>query len=80
MGIASWAAASSAALVIARIVPWGRDRRWLPEIVTVLLAGGACGLIATAMDFGGWQEPDWRAALFVLLGAFAAVGVVRGTR
>ena len=45
----------------------------LAAIVTALLLG----TLATALDFGGWNEPDWRAAAFCALGTFAAIGVVR---
>jgi hypothetical protein len=39
----------------------------------------ALGVTATALDFGGWNEPDWRAGLFVFLGALAAAGAIRLT-
>jgi len=29
------------------------------------------------MDFGGWNEPDWRAGVFVFCCAAAAIAVVR---
>lgn len=37
------------------------------------------GVAATALDFGGWHEPDWRAALFAFLGALAAAALFRLT-
>ena len=42
-------------------------------IVTALLLG----ILATALDFGGWNEADWRAGAFCAFGAFAAAGAVR---
>jgi hypothetical protein len=44
-----------------------------------ILAGLMLGVAATALDFGGWNEPDWRAGLFVFLGAMAAAGAFRLT-
>jgi hypothetical protein len=77
MGLASWLAAAFVAFALARIVPLGRSRRWLAEllaaIVTALILGGA----ATALDFGGWNELSWRATLLAFFGAFAALGIVR---
>ncbi|HEX9981652.1 MAG TPA: hypothetical protein VGF69_00175 [Thermoanaerobaculia bacterium] len=80
MGIGLWAISGVTAFFFARIVPWGRDRRWLIELITALLAAATLGFTATALDFGGWQEPDWRAAAFVCFGTFAAVGAVRALR
>jgi ABC-type transport system involved in cytochrome bd biosynthesis fused ATPase/permease subunit len=77
MGLASWLAAAVCAVLLARIVPVGRSSRWALELlaaaVVALLLGGA----ATALDFGGWNEPAWRAALLAFLGALAAIGVLR---
>ena len=80
MGIVLWVLSGCAAFLIARIVPLARRAGWawelLPAIVTALLAG----LVATALDFGGWGEPDWRAGVFTLFAAFAAIGVTRAIR
>ena len=38
------------------------------------------GLSATALDFGGWGEVDWRAGAFVIFCAFAAIGCSRAIR
>jgi len=45
-----------------------------------MLVSVAAGLVATAFDFGGWNEIDWRAALFVAICALAAIGCVRLVR
>jgi hypothetical protein len=79
MGIALWVISSVAALVLARMAPWRRRRRCFGEIFVSLLAGLALGAVATALDFGGWNEPDWRAGVFVFLGAAAAIGTLRLT-
>jgi hypothetical protein len=79
MGIALWLVSSVAAFLLARMLPWRRRSRWLGEFSVSILAGLVLGVAATALDFGGWQEPDWRAGLFVLLGALAAAGTFRLT-
>ena len=80
MGIVLWLACGGAALVLARIIPLGRRRGWIAEGLTALVVAFACGVGATALDFGGWQELDWRAGVFAFLGAFAAVGIIRAAR
>ena len=79
MGLALWLVSSVAAFFLARRRPWRRRPAWLGELLVSLLAGLALGAAATALDFGGWQEPDWRAGLFVFLGALAAAGTFRLT-
>lgn len=77
MGIATWLMSGLVAWASARIVPFGRRPRWIAELIVALVTAAVFGLTATAMDFGGWRELDWRAALFAFFGAFAAVGVIR---
>jgi uncharacterized membrane protein YeaQ/YmgE (transglycosylase-associated protein family) len=78
VGIALWSICGLAAFLIARFIPLARKRRaWLAELAVALLAALLLGALATALDFGGWAELDWRAGLFAFLGAAAAVGVCR---
>lgn len=77
MGLALWLAAGVAAGILARIVPFGRPKNVLPEILSGLVGGVLGGLGATALDFGGWKELDWRAGLFALFVAAALTGVAR---
>jgi len=77
MGIALWLGCATVIFFIARSVPYARPRRWIGELITSLLSALAMGITATALDFGGWNEPDWRAALFVVFGVAAIVGAVR---
>lgn len=77
MGLVLWLGAGAVAWFLARIVPSRRSRRWWGELIVALLAALPFGLAATYCDFGGWQEPDWRAGLFALFGAFAAIGIKR---
>jgi peptidoglycan/LPS O-acetylase OafA/YrhL len=77
MGIALWMACALAVFFALRRVPFGRPASWLPELVTSVISGFLLGILATALDFGGWNEPDWRAALFVLFGSAAIAGAVR---
>ncbi|HET7435130.1 MAG TPA: hypothetical protein VFN10_10520 [Thermoanaerobaculia bacterium] len=76
MGAALWLAAALVAFAAARLIPRGR-RGWLAELVAALVVAIAAGFAATALDFGGWAEPEPRAGLFALLAAFAATGFVR---
>lgn len=77
MGVALWIAAGLMAWIIARIIPASRPRSRIPELVLALLAGTLLGVAATAGDFGGWREPDWRAGVFAFFGAFTVLGVFR---
>jgi len=77
MGAALWATAALSVFLIARIVPPGRPDNYLAELICALLAGLLFGAAATALDFGGWRDTDWRAVIFVLLGTAAATGAQR---
>jgi hypothetical protein len=77
MGLALWIAAGLAAWIVARLIPVGRGASWIVELVLSILSGLLLGLVATARDFGGWKELDWRAGLFAFFGAFAVAGVFR---
>lgn len=76
MGIGLRTAAALLAFLIARIVPHGR-RGWLLETVFTVLSAVVLEVTATALDFGGSNEPDWRAALFVFFGCGATIAIVR---
>ena len=77
MGIALWVVSSAAAFLLARMLPWRRRKAWIGEILVSIATGLALGALATALDFGGWSELDWRAGGFVLLGALATIGLFR---
>jgi uncharacterized membrane protein SirB2 len=79
MGIVLWLIAGIIAFMIARIVPFARRASWLGEAFVTVSAAILLGVAATALDFGGWREPDWRAPLFAFLGAFTAAGLFRFT-
>lgn len=63
--------------MLARIIPHGRSRRWIGELAAAVIVAFLLGVVATALDFGGWKELDWRAGLFAFFGAFAGAGLVR---
>ncbi len=75
-----WIAAGVAAAIVARLIPYGRGSRVFTEAAAAVTAALAAGLAATALDFGGWREPDWRAGVFALLCALAALGILRLVR
>jgi hypothetical protein len=80
MGLVSWLVSGVAAFAVARIVPPCRTSRWRGELIAALLCAVAAGAMATALDFGGWNEVSWRAALLALLAALAAAGALRTLR
>jgi uncharacterized membrane protein SirB2 len=79
MGIILWLVSGAIAFTIARIVPFARRASWAGEVLVTLSTAILLGGVATALDFGGWREPDWRAGLFILFGALAAAGLFRLT-
>jgi hypothetical protein len=79
VGVASWFVAGIAAFLVARIIPFSRQTYWKTELVTASLAALAAGIAATILDFGGWQDLDWRSAAFAFCAALAAAGVVRAS-
>ena len=77
MGIALWLSCAAIALGVARIVPGLRRPQLLSDIAATVGAAAASGLTATALDFGGWNELDWRAGLFAFLVTCAVLGCLR---
>ncbi|HEX6178672.1 MAG TPA: hypothetical protein VF057_09960 [Thermoanaerobaculia bacterium] len=77
MGFGIWVVAGAGAFALGRLIRAGRPAGWLLEVFIALLAAAVAGLTATALDFGGWREPDWRAGTFALLVALAAIGLLR---
>jgi uncharacterized membrane protein YeaQ/YmgE (transglycosylase-associated protein family) len=77
MGIAFWLLAGAVAGMIARIIPFARRANWFGEIFVSVVTALILGFVATAMDFGGWREADWRAGAFAFFGALAVVAVWR---
>ena len=76
MGIALWLGAAGISFGAARLIPYLK-LGFVWELAGLLPSSFILGAIATALDFGGWREPDWRAGLFVLAGSFALIGVQR---
>jgi len=77
MGIALWSGCALVVFFVVRRVPYARPAGWIGELFTALISALAMGVVATALDFGGWKEPDWRAALFVTSGCAAMIGAIR---
>ena len=76
VGIALWLVCGVVSFGLARLIPFARRSPWAELGVTVTVAL-LLGVLATALDFGGWTEPDWRAGLFTFFGSFAAAGTIR---
>ena len=77
MGFALWFASGTLAFAIARFIPRGRGPKWLGELVAAWITAFLLGVTATALDFGGWREPDPRAALACGFASLAIVGILR---
>ena len=77
VGVVLWAACGIAATIVARIIPVLRQTQWLSDLLLSFFAAILGGLAATALDFGGWNEPDWRAGLFSFACALAVTGWTR---
>jgi hypothetical protein len=80
VGIALWVVSGFGAAAVARLVPLGKSERWVAEGLIGVSTSLILGLMATALDFGGWNEVDWRTSLFSGFGAFAAIGAFRAAR
>ena len=72
-----WVIAGIGAFAAGRLIRAGRPRRWLVEGPLSVTTALAAGLAATALDFGGWKEPDWRAGAFAFTAALGAIGLAR---
>jgi 4-hydroxybenzoate polyprenyltransferase len=77
MGIALWMACAAAVFFAIRYIRFGRPVGWIGELLAIVIGALLLGGVATALDFGGWNEIDWRAGLFVLFGSFAISGASR---
>ena len=77
MGLGLWIVAGFAAFTLARLVPLARQSSPWIELVVAITSAFVCGLGATAMDFGGWAEPDPRAGVFAFLVASSTLALIR---
>lgn len=77
MGILVWLAAATAAHLITYPIRTGRAQGRIVEWTIAAAASIVAGLVATRLDFGGWNEPGVQAALFAFFTAAAAIGLWR---
>ena len=77
MGLGLWIVAGFAAFALARLVPLARPGSPWIELAAAIASAFLSGLGATAMDFGGWNEPDPRAGLFAFLVASTTLALIR---
>jgi hypothetical protein len=77
MGIALWMTCAVAVFFTIRRIRFARPDGWIGELLTVSISALVLGGVATALDFGGWNELDWRAGLFVVFGSLAIGGASR---
>jgi hypothetical protein len=77
MGIALWMVCAAVCFFAMRRIRFARPDGWIGELFTVIIGALLLGGVATALDFGGWNELDWRAGLFVVFGSLAIGGASR---
>jgi len=77
MGLVTWLAAGIVVFFLGRRIERARPASSRSELIVALVAALLAGLVATALDFGGWNEMEWRAALFAALVASAAIAISR---
>ncbi len=77
VGVALWLLGGVAVFAGSRAIAPGRPAGLALELVIAILVSFAAGLAASARDFGGWAELDWRAGAFVIVSTFAAIGISR---
>ncbi len=77
MGILSWLMSSAIALLACRYIPLGRPARRLPEMLCGLVFALVGGLVATRLEFGGWNAADPRAALLCAVTTVCGVAIAR---
>lgn len=77
MGILSWLLGAFVALVACRFIPLGRTAGRLPEAICGIVFALAGGLVATRLDFGGWNAFELRAALFCAMTTTCGVAIYR---
>lgn len=80
MGVGLWLVSGVAAFFLARSISLRRPPRWFGELLLATASASLLGVLATAMDFGGWKELDPRAGVFAFMGALAIIGAVRAVR
>lgn len=77
MGVALWIACGLLASLLARMIRAARPQRWWREPLLASTVAAVLGVVATALDFGGWNELEWRAAAFAFAGALSALAIAR---
>jgi hypothetical protein len=77
MGIVLWMTCAAAVFFTIRNIRFGRTADWIGELFAVVIGAFVLGGVATALDFGGWNELDWRAGLFAIFGSLAIGGAIR---
>lgn len=77
MGVALWIVSGFLAFATARIIPFDRSRRLAPDLLAALVLSALAGVVATALDFGGWATLDWRAGAFCYCVTLAGLALMR---
>ena len=77
MGIGLWLVSGALAFGAAMWMKTGAVFSWPVELTIASGAALLSGFAATAFDFGGWNELEWRAGLFCFFCSAAALAIAR---
>jgi hypothetical protein len=77
MGLLLWIVSGLLAFGMAKSLRSGGALPWPIELAISIAAAVLFGFVATAFDFGGWKELEWRAGLFGLFGSAALIALAR---
>ena len=75
-----WLLSGIAATAVSRAISAARVPQFGAELLVALSVSFLAGLAATALDFGGWAELDWRAGVFVFCCSLTAIAAHRVVR
>jgi hypothetical protein len=80
MGFLTWLAGGIGAALAARRIRHGKGPAVPGEAATAIGSAIVAGILATALDFGGWNEFDPFAIAFTFFTALAAIAVYRAAK
>ncbi len=76
MGLILWIVAGLVTFTLTRFIET-RRRGWLMELLVSVSSAVGAGVVATALDFGGWAVADGRSFAFAGVTSMLCVGLVR---
>jgi uncharacterized membrane protein YeaQ/YmgE (transglycosylase-associated protein family) len=80
MGFLTWLAGGIGAALVARRIRHGKGPAIPGEAATAIASAIVAGILATALDFGGWNEFDLFALLFTFFTALTMIALYRAAK